>query len=138
MGKRQLQNFKRILAERILTLQDSIDRTIHCLKKGNESFPDPYDLAASEADTSTELAIRERDRLLLLSLREALARIERGRFGICESCGEAISTKRMLANPEATACIECKATEEKIGPKRVGFQTGDLRLQNEMEGREKR
>lgn len=112
MAKTQLRKIKRILAERILTLQDSIDRSIHGLKKGNESLPDPYDLAASEADTSMELAIRERDRLLLLSLREALARIERGRFGICESCGEAISIKRMLANPTAAVCIDCKAEEE--------------------------
>jgi DnaK suppressor protein len=59
-----------------------------------------------------ELAIRERDRILLLSLREALVRIERGRFGICESCGGAISIKRMLANPAAKVCIECKAQEE--------------------------
>jgi DnaK suppressor protein len=121
MGKRQLQNFKRILAERILALQDSIDRSIHCLKKGNDSFPDPYDLAASEADTSMELAIRERDRLLLLSLREALVRLERGGFGICESCGEAISIKRMLANPAATVCIECKAREEMPGKRGSGL-----------------
>jgi DnaK suppressor protein len=121
MAKTQLRKIKRILAERILTLQDSIDRSIHCLKKGNDSFPDPYDLAASEADTSMELAIRERDRLLLLSLREALARIDRGGFGICESCGEAISIKRMLANPAATVCIECKAEEEMLGKRGLGL-----------------
>jgi len=121
MAKTQLRKIKRILAERILTLQDSIDRSIQGLKKGNESLPDPYDLAASEADTSMELAIRERDRLLLHSLREALARIERGRFGICESCGEAISIKRMLANPTAAVCIDCKAEEEMPGKRGLGL-----------------
>ena len=121
MAKTQLRKIKRILAERILTLQDCIDRSIHGLKKGNESLPDPYDLATSEADTSMELAIRERDRLLLISLREALARIERGRFGICESCGEAISIKRMLANPTAAVCIHCKAEEETPGKRGLGL-----------------
>jgi DnaK suppressor protein len=135
MGKKQLKNIKRILAERILTLQDSIDRSIHGLKKGNEPVPDPYDLATSEADTSMELAIRERDRLLLLSLREALARIERGCFGICESCGGAISIKRILANPAAAVCIECKADQEKTGSKRVNGQTGALHFSNEWAGR---
>lgn len=121
MAKTPLRKVKRILSERILTLQDCIDRSIHGLKKGNESLPDPYDLAASEADTSMELAIRERDRLLLISLREALARIERGRFGICESCGEGISIKRMLANPTAAVCIHCKAEEETPAKRGLGL-----------------
>jgi DnaK suppressor protein len=115
MGKKQLQNFKRILAERILTLQDSIDRTIHYLKKGKEALPDPYDLAASEADTSIELAIRERDRFMLLSLHEALGRIEKGCYGICEQCGETIAEKRLMANPATTVCIDCKAEAEHFG-----------------------
>jgi DnaK suppressor protein len=135
MAKEQLRKVRRMLAERILTLQDSIDRSIHGLKQGNEPLPDPYDLAASEAQTSMEIAIRERDRLLLRSLREALARIERGGFGICESCGEAISIKRILANPTAAVCIECKADQERIGSKRVNGQTGALHFSNEWAGR---
>lgn len=87
MGKRQLHIIKRRLAEHVRALQDSINRSIHALKKGADSTPDPYDLAASESDTSLELAIRERDRLLLLSLRGALVRIERGSYGDCERCG---------------------------------------------------
>lgn len=117
MGKRQLQNLKRILAERILTLQESIDRSINRLKKGKESLPDPYDQAASEADTSMELAIRERDRFMLLSLYEALGRIKKGCYGICEQCGEMIAEKRLMANPATTVCIDCKAEAENLGKK---------------------
>jgi len=112
MRKRNPDPLKRILSERILSLQDSIERSLLVLKRGSESCPDPYDLAASEAATSMELAIRERDRALLVSLRQALARIERGQFGVCESCGGAIAIKRILANPTATVCIECKEQEE--------------------------
>jgi len=115
MGKRQLQHFRELLVERILTLQDSIDRSIHCLKKGNEPLPDSYDLAASESATSTELAIRERDRSLLLSLRAALGRIEKGSYGVCERCGEEIAAGRLTAYPSATVCIECKRGEYAAG-----------------------
>jgi DnaK suppressor protein len=139
MGKKQLQNFKCILAERILTLQDSIDRSIHCLKKGKESLPDPYDLAASEADTSMELAIRERDRSMLLSLYEAIGRIEKGRYGICEQCGELISIKRLMANPATTVCIECKAEAEHLEKKNPGLNPADMinapQLSGERAGR---
>jgi DnaK suppressor protein len=114
MGKQELRIIKRRLAERVRALQDSIDRSIHCLKKGNDPLPDPYDLASSESDTSLELAIRERDRFLLLSFREALGRIEKGSYGACERCGGAIAVKRLMANPATTVCIGCKTEEESL------------------------
>ncbi len=45
---------------------------------------------------------------------EALERIENGTFGICESCAEEISVKRLKARPVTTQCIECKAKEEAL------------------------
>lgn len=127
MGKRQLHIIKRRLAEHVRALQDSIDRSIHALKKGADSTPDPYDLAASESDTSLELAIRERDRLLLLSLRGALVRIERGSYGDCERCGGAIAFERLMANPVTTVCIECKAEEESRGRRAAAPNPADRR-----------
>ncbi len=40
-------------------------------------------------------------------IRKALARIEAGTYGICDSCGEPIAEKRLAALPYATTCIEC-------------------------------
>lgn len=37
----------------------------------------------------------------------ALARLAEGRFGICESCGDAISLDRLSAIPETSYCIAC-------------------------------
>ncbi len=42
-------------------------------------------------------------------LQAALARIEEGTYGICESCGEEISEGRLAAIPEATRCVNCAA-----------------------------
>lgn len=38
------------------------------------------------------------------NLRDALARIENGTYGICEVCGEAIEAARLDANPTARTC----------------------------------
>jgi DnaK suppressor protein len=115
MGKRRLHIIKRHLAERARALQENIDRSILSIKKGGDSLPDLYDLAASESAVSTELAIRERDRYLLLSRREALRRIEQGSYGTCKRCGGAIAFERLMASPATTVCIECKTEEESPG-----------------------
>lgn len=39
----------------------------------------------------------------------ALARIEHGDYGICETCGNAIAPARLAALPTATRCISCAA-----------------------------
>ncbi len=43
----------------------------------------------------------------LRELEAALRRVERGTFGICAGCGEAISEKRLEAVPWAKFCIPC-------------------------------
>jgi len=43
----------------------------------------------------------------------ALARIEAGSFGVCESCGKQIPVKRLERMPGASLCVECKEREEK-------------------------
>ena len=51
-------------------------------------------------------------RKLISKIREALDRIDDGTFGICESCGEEISEKRLKARPVTTLCIDCKKKQE--------------------------
>lgn len=43
----------------------------------------------------------------------ALARIDAGTFGRCDSCGEAIGKARVQAFPRATLCVSCKQREER-------------------------
>jgi DnaK suppressor protein len=45
----------------------------------------------------------------------ALDQIEKGEYGICMSCGEQISPRRMEVRPFSRYCIECKIDIEKFG-----------------------
>jgi DnaK suppressor protein len=60
------------------------------------------------------LRIRDREHKLIKKIKKALDRIENGTFGICESCGEEISIKRLEARPVTSQCIECKSKEEAL------------------------
>jgi DnaK suppressor protein len=45
-------------------------------------------------------------------LEQALDRIAKGTYGICQECGEEIGRARLEAVPHARLCIECKSKEE--------------------------
>jgi len=48
----------------------------------------------------------------IAALKGALKRIERGEFGECLECGEAIAERRLEGNPAITLCIDCASARE--------------------------
>ena len=52
-------------------------------------------------------ALLEQARGHLGELDDALRRIDAGRYGCCESCGEPIGAERLAARPVARTCIGC-------------------------------
>ena len=60
-------------------------------------------------ELATQLGFRDYFalRLALQEIDEALDRIEEGTYGICETCGEKISQKRLSAKPSARTCLKC-------------------------------
>jgi DnaK suppressor protein len=43
----------------------------------------------------------------------AIARIDAGTYGVCESCHKPIGKERLQAFPRATLCVACKQKEER-------------------------
>jgi DnaK suppressor protein len=114
MKKKDLDFFKKYLENRLQELLSQADDTVSGMTVANENFPDPTDRASLEADRNFLLRIRDRESKLIKKIKQALDRIENGTYGICESCGEEISVKRLKARPVTTQCIECKAKEEAL------------------------
>jgi DnaK suppressor protein len=79
-----------------------------------DDFPDEIDTASSEANMAFTGRLRERERGLLVKINGALEKLEDGVYGECESCGEEIGLKRLLARPVAELCIDCKSEQEKL------------------------
>ena len=104
--------FKEILLKRLDELYDEAEKTVAGMTDTEETFPDPTDRATLESDRNFMLRIRDRERKLIVKIREALQRIEDGTFGLCESCGDEITADRLKARPVTTLCIECKRKEE--------------------------
>ncbi len=82
------------------------------LNPRSEALPDIGDQASAEANQNFTLRLREREQKLLKKITDAISRITDGSYGVCDSCGEKISKKRLKARPVTTLCIECKTQEE--------------------------
>jgi DnaK suppressor protein len=74
---------------------------------------DQADAGAKTFQREHELALTENARDLLLQNERALARIDAGIYGVCESCGQPIGKARLQAFPRATLCVSCKQREER-------------------------
>ena len=74
---------------------------------------DQADAGAKTFEREHELALTHNARELLAQNERALARIESGTYGVCESCGEPIGKARLQAFPRATLCVACKQREER-------------------------
>ena len=48
----------------------------------------------------------------LLSIEEALQRVESGSYGVCRDCGDEIARVRLEAIPWTRVCISCKETQK--------------------------
>jgi DnaK suppressor protein len=113
MDQDKLLYFKGLLEGRLQNLLEEAGKTCTDMRQDQEGdFPDPTDRASLESDRNFLLRIKDRERKLIMKVKEALDRVDNGSFGVCESCGKPISEKRLMARPVTTLCIECKTELE--------------------------
>lgn len=112
MTKKREDYFKKLLTKKLDDLLVEANKTVTGMTDQGENFPDPTDRATLESDRNFTLRIRDRERRLIVKIKNALDRLDNGAFGICEECGEDISDKRLKARPVTTLCINCKKKQE--------------------------
>lgn len=108
--KAKLEAEKKILMDELATLG-----VMNPVDKDWEAVPPPVDTGedSDENDMADRtVAYEERTSTLntlelrLKDVNDALEKIEKGTYGICETSGEPIDTDRLVANPAARTKIE--------------------------------
>jgi DnaK suppressor protein len=112
LTQKKLEYFRELLNEKLGELLHEANKTVTGMTTQEETYADPTDRAALESDRNFTLRIRDRERRLIVKIKEALERIETGSYGICELCGEEITEARLKARPVTTHCIDCKTRQE--------------------------
>ncbi|GGS53872.1 hypothetical protein GCM10010156_10760 [Planobispora rosea] len=74
---------------------------------------DQADAGARTYQREREIALTLNSRDLIAQNERAIARIDAGTYGVCESCHQPIGKERLQAFPRATLCVACKQREER-------------------------
>lgn len=117
LAKSTINRFKKRLEEekeRLEELIEEYERELEIARlteSSSDRSPDPGNAEASsmKLEYAKELSIEQNTLDLLRKVEHALDRIEAGKYGNCESCGNPIPVERLDALPYATLCVECAA-----------------------------
>ena len=114
----EIRKFKALL---LAKLEEILDNVV-CMEEETLRKPrtDLSNLPFHMADVGTDtfelentLGLVYSERKLLLEIVDALGRIEKGTYGICESNDEPIPKERLRAIPWARYCVTCASLFEK-------------------------
>ena len=121
LSANELKRFRSLLEARISELERSTRKRDDIAVETN---PDQIDDIQRAAERDLAIHNIDRESHELRSARAALRRIDRGTFGVCEECEEAISAKRLAAIPWASFCIGCQeAFDHTSGERRIFLHT---------------
>ena len=104
---------------RITRLLSVLEREVNGLMTdaGDGAGQDQADVGSTTHERDQDLQLLTTERQNLEQVESALARLEAGTFGVCDSCAQPIGKLRAMAFPRATLCLPCKQRQEKYGPR---------------------
>ena len=119
--KRDLPHFKKLILEKRQKLVEELgELKEESLEKSYQDYTGEHSTYSFHmADQGTDA--QEREKAFLFASREgrflsyldnALERIEAGKYGYCDACGEPIAKARLEAVPTAKLCVACKSKKE--------------------------
>jgi DnaK suppressor protein len=105
--RQQLLALQQQLLQRIYGMEESM------LAMDADRDIERTDRVQEEAVEVALTALDEQGRRELEAIQAALARLDAGTYGSCETCGEAISPARLTAMPTARRCVACQERLER-------------------------
>ena|ERR1700753_839913 len=66
----------------------------------------------------TEIGVGRSLETGLTRTERALAKVDEGTYGICDSCGVTIPSARLKAMPDSVLCLSCSAASRRSPPRR--------------------
>jgi RNA polymerase-binding protein DksA len=106
--------FRKLLENERIRLTAEINQLApHDVVRENLGYGNHMADDATEAfEQATGMALLHNVEDLLKEVNDALGRLDRGVYGICESCGATISAGRLEALPYVRLCMDCQQKKE--------------------------
>jgi len=93
------------LIEMLEDLDDRLDKITHDVK---EPLDRDFEEQATQQENDEVLdSLGNAARTEIALVKQAISRIDKGEYGLCEVCGEPIGEERLKAIPFSSMCIKC-------------------------------
>ena len=102
-----------LLAKRKALVSGVRESSLESIQASAEGIQDIADQASTAYTKEFLLSVGDTERRLLQQVDDALDKIRRKNYGLCEKCGEPVGEKRLEALPFAKLCIRCQEEEER-------------------------
>ena len=122
MDKKHLKAFR----EKLVIMKDMVNKQLAGLHDGhigatvkdvsgdlsNYSFH-MADVATDQWEREFSLQLADDSGNLLYEIDEALYRVDKKKYGVCEDCNKPIPIGRLNVKPHARCCVTCKSAHDK-------------------------
>lgn len=109
------KGLREVLIKRRDALRQALAGDLSLLQQLRQESGDVIDAAIDNSYEDVSSQMVEVESRELIFIQQALARIEAGTYGRCESCNAIISAARLQVLPYATMCIKCQRQSEASG-----------------------
>src|SRR3989344_1289538 len=101
VSRTQFKRFQEILEKK---RDDILKMVTHKPENLSNDVGDEADVASQTFERELLFEMEDSERVILDDIEAALRKIEKGDFGLCESCRKSISVQRLKAMPWARSC----------------------------------
>jgi DnaK suppressor protein len=111
---RDTARYRALLVAKRGELAMAAEETESLVPPANDKSGELVDWARADGEAELQIQRRQSDAHLMRALEDALARINRGSFGVCEVCKQPISKARLEGVPWTRVCRDCKEEQSPV------------------------
>lgn len=110
-----MQEYEQVRHSLIEMLEDLDDRLTKITHDVKEPLDHDFEEQATQAENDEVLdSLGNAARTEIAMVKQAIARIDKGQYGLCRLCGAPISKERLKAIPYSTLCIKCASLGQEV------------------------
>ncbi|NLT95201.1 MAG: hypothetical protein GXW85_06635 [Clostridia bacterium] len=115
--KTRLENLKKEYSDLINSLDQGLSNSLGESTSELSLYDNhPGDVASEVYERGKDIGFRTYALQQIEKVEDALKRLEEGRYGICDKCGQPIPKERLEAIPVTTMCVKCRQRAWEEGP----------------------
>lgn len=115
--RRRLETLKEEYSELINSLDQGLNDPMRETTSELSLYDNhPGDVASEVFERGKDIGFKTYALGQIEKVEDAMERLEKGQYGICDKCGQPIPRKRLEAIPLTTMCVKCREEEWEDGP----------------------